>query len=56
MLAQKLGKNVEIVVPKLPQVNKPDMSSSWGLLDMAIKNEAPVKMSFFERLAAFFRK
>ena len=56
VLAQKLGRNVEIVVPKLPQVNKPDMSSSWGLLDMAIKNEAPVKMSFFERLAAFFRK
>ena len=56
VLSQKLGRNVEIVTPKLPQVNKPDMSSSWGLLDMAIKNDVPVKMSFFEKLAAFFKK
>ena len=56
VLSQKLGRNVEIVTPKLPQVNKPDMSSSWGLLDMAIKNDEPVKMSFFEKLAAFFKK
>lgn len=56
VLSQKLGRNVEVVMPRLPQVNKPDMSSSWGLLDMAIKNDVPVKMSFFEKIAALFKK
>ena len=56
VLSQKLGRNVEMVTPRLPQVNKPDMSSSWGLLDMAIKNDVPVKMSFFEKIAALFKK
>ncbi len=56
VLSQKLGRNVEVVTPRLPQVNKPDMSSSWGLLDMAIKNDVPVKMSFFEKIAALFKK
>lgn len=56
VLSQELGRNVEVVTPRLPQVNKPDMSSSWGLLDMAIKNDVPVKMSFFEKIAALFKK
>ena len=56
VLSQKLGRNIEVVTPRLPQVNKPDMSSSWGLLDMAIKNDVPVKMSFFEKIAALFKK
>ncbi len=56
VLSQKLGRNVEVVTPRLPQVNKPDMSSSWGLLDMAIKNDVPVKMSFFEKISALFKK
>ena len=56
VFSQKLGRNVEVVTPRLPQVNKPDMSSSWGLLDMAIKNDVPVKMSFFEKIAALFKK
>ena len=56
VLSQKLGRNVEVVTPRLPQVNKPDMSSSWGLLDMVIKNDVPVKMSFFEKIAALFKK
>lgn len=56
VLSHKLGRNVEVVTPRLPQVNKPDMSSSWGLLDMAIKNDVPVKMSFFEKIAALFKK
>lgn len=56
VLSQKLDRNVEVVTPRLPQVNKPDMSSSWGLLDMAIKNDVPVKMSFFEKISALFKK
>ena len=50
VLSRQLGRNVEIVAPKLPQVNRPNLSSAWGLLDMAINNEEPVKKGFFARL------
>lgn len=50
LLSQQLGRNVEIVAPALPQVNRPNLSSGWGLLDMAIKSEEPVKQGFFARL------
>lgn len=39
LLAKYLGMNVEIVVPPIPQLNKPHNSSSIGLLDMALKQE-----------------
>ncbi len=51
ILAGHLGRNVEIVSPRMPQVNRPNLSSSWGLLNMAINNEEPaVKKGFFARL------
>ncbi len=51
VLSQKLGRNVEIVAPPFPQLNRPNRSSSLGLLDMAIKSEEPMKKKgFFARL------
>lgn len=51
LLAQRLCRNVEIVAPPFPQLNRPNKSSSLGLLDMAIKSEEPVqKKGFFARL------
>ncbi len=50
ILSQQLGRNVETVAPKLPQVGRPNLSSAWGLLDMAINNGEPVKKGFFARL------
>ena len=52
ILAQCLGRNVEIVTPKFPQLNLPNLSSSLGVLDFAISSEAPTKnkTSLFARL------
>jgi cell division protein FtsA len=49
-IANTVGREVEIVVPPYPQINKPNLSSAWGLLDMAIKNDEPVKKSFFAKI------
>ncbi len=49
-IANRVGREVEIVVPPYPQVNKPNLSSAWGLLDTAIKNDEPAKKGFFARL------
>lgn len=46
-----LEREVEIVAPKFPGVNKPNLSSAWGVLDTAIKNdEQTAKKGFFARL------
>ncbi len=51
ILSAHLGRDVEVVSPRLPQVGRPNLSSSWGLLNMAINNEEPaVKKGFFARL------
>ena len=49
-IANTVGREVEVVVPPYPQINKPNLSSAWGLLDMAIKNDEPVKKSFFAKI------
>lgn len=50
-LSQALGRNVEIVSPKFPQLARPNLSSALGLLDMAINSEEPKKkQGFFARL------
>ncbi len=57
MLAKYLGMNVEIVVPPIPQLNKPHNSSSIGLLDLALKQEKLKKpKGFFAKLKAFINR
>lgn len=50
VLSRELGRSVEIVAPVLPQVDKPNLTSAWGVLDMAINNERPEKKGLFARL------
>ena len=51
VIANRVGRELEIVVPPYPQINKPNLSSAWGLLDMAIKNdEQNVKKGLLARL------
>lgn len=38
-LSKKLDKQLEIVAPKLPQMNKPHLSSVLGLMDMVLGSE-----------------
>ena len=46
-----LERDIEIVAPPFPGVNKPNLSSAWGLIDMAIKNdEQTAKKGFFARI------
>ncbi len=56
LLSKLTGKNVEMVVPPVPQLNKPHYSSSIGLLDAALKQEEINKNrnSFWNRLKSIF--
>lgn len=50
-LSKQLGKPIELVASKQPMLNRPYMSSSLGMLDMAINQmPAPEKKGFFARL------
>ena len=50
-LSKFLSKPVQTVAPSLPQFNRPHMSSSLGLLDMVLNQQAPIKkQSLFKRL------
>lgn len=46
-MSKYLGRPVEIVSPPQPQYNRPHMSSSIGLLDMALNGQAPAKKKGF---------
>lgn len=50
VLGARIGRNVTVAVPPFPQVNRPDASASYGLLDMAVKNDSVEKKGFFARL------
>ena len=50
VLGARIGRNVSIAVPPFPQVNRPEASASYGLLDMAVKNDSIEKKGFFARL------
>lgn len=50
-LSKMLGKTVEIIAPSLPQLNRPHLSSSMGLLDMVLGSLKPAKKkSFLDKL------
>lgn len=53
ILSDKLKKPVEIVAPRIPQMEEPEQSSSLGLLDLAINVQEPRKRGLFSK---FFRK
>lgn len=50
ILADKLNRNVEIVAPRIPQMEIPAWSSTLGLLDLAINVQEPQKRGFFSKL------
>ena len=51
LLSKLIGKPVEIVAPRQPQLNRPHMSGALALLDMALSYGVPVeKKSFWARL------
>ncbi|MDR0426709.1 MAG: hypothetical protein LBH24_06040 [Clostridiales bacterium] len=50
VMSKQLGRSIEIIAPDIPQINKPNLSASWGLLDLAIRSETPVKKGFFAKL------
>lgn len=50
-LSKQLGKPVEIVGPPLPQFSRPHLSSSLGLMNLVLNQQAPVrKTGFLSRL------
>ena len=50
IISRVTGRNVEIAVPPLPQINRPNLSSCYGVLNLALKQAEPVKKSFWQRL------
>ncbi|MBQ0017039.1 MAG: hypothetical protein KBT30_00225 [Clostridiales bacterium] len=55
-LSKSLGANIEVVVPQVPQLNRPHFSSVLGLLDLALNQVSSKKLSFKERLKKLFKK
>lgn len=50
-LSKQLEKPVEIIAPPLPQFARPHLSSSLGLMDLVLNQQAPVKKKgFFQKL------
>ncbi len=51
ILSEVLHRRIEIVAPRIPQMEVPGWSSSLGLLDLALNTQAvPKKKGFFARL------
>ena len=55
-LSKAIAKNVEIISPSVPQLNRPHFSSSLGLLDFALSDQQQVKCNFIQKLKNLFRK
>ena len=49
-IAKRLGRNVELAFPPLPELNNPSYSCILGLLSYAIKEEEKNKISFLAKL------
>ncbi|MGD9901206.1 MAG: cell division FtsA domain-containing protein [Spirochaetales bacterium] len=47
-LSKVMGRNIEIIVPPIPQLNRPHYSSALGLLDLALKEEESMKKNIFQ--------
>lgn len=51
-LSKAIAKNIEIVAPNVPQLNRPHYSSVLGLLNIALTQNEQTKKSLFARLFA----
>ena len=49
-LSKCIGRNIELIAPPLPELNKPSYSSILGLLSYGIKEEQKNKRSFLAKL------
>lgn len=55
-LSKAIAKNVEIITPNIPQLNRPHFSSILGLLDIALSQEQQTKKSFAVKIKELFKK
>ncbi len=57
-LSKQLDCNIELIAPKIPQMNRPHYSSSLGLLDVALQNkkEESILKSFKNKLSNLWGK
>ncbi|MCH5163834.1 MAG: hypothetical protein J1F36_02330 [Clostridiales bacterium] len=56
VLSDMLQRRVEVVAPRIPQMEVPGWSSSLGLLDLAIKIQEPQKQGFLDKVKKLFKK
>ena len=52
-LSKSIGTNVKLIAPKDAQMSKPHLSSSLGLLDMALKKQDEIATTFSQKIKAF---
>ena len=50
ILSNKLNRQIEVVAPRIPQMEVPGWSSSLGLLNLALSIQEPQKKGFFSKL------
>lgn len=49
-LSKSIGKNIELLTPNLPELNRPNLSSELSVLDMALKQEKASKNDFLKKI------
>ena len=55
-LSKAIGANIEVLSPKVPQLNRPHFSSVLGILDLALSQNETKKLSLKDKLKKFFSK
>ncbi len=55
-LSKRIRKNVKLIATNDAQLNKPHLSSSVGLLDMALKKEENQPMGILQKIKTFLAK
>ena len=55
-LSKSIARNIEVVSPNVPQLNRPHFSSVLGLLDIALNQEEQKKVKFKDRFKKLFNK
>lgn len=55
-LSKGIARNVEVISPNIPQLNRPHFSSVLGLLDIALTQESQIKLTAWQKFKNMFKK
>ena len=55
-LSKEIGANIELLSPKVPQLNRPHFSSVLGILDLALSQNEAQKLSLKQRIKRWLKR